>query len=164
MKRALTATAAAALLIALGIVGNAFAGHGHATGGGTFVYLTLERLEFEAHDFGFQSPLDRGTANYRNLTAGIQYEADIVCAQVTADQVKFGYVIPENESTAAAGIVGFEVVWTITDGGSPGEGNDSATYLFTGPGTGFAETCETQAVAAPASNVLNGNFSVHEEN
>jgi hypothetical protein len=165
MKRGLAAAIAAAVLATTLVVGNAFAGHGHGTGGGTFFYLTFERLDFEAHDFGVDSPLDRGTAHYRNLTAGVEYTAKIVCALVTEDVVRFGYVIPENESTTAIGIVGVEVVWEVKDGGSPGEGNDSAAWSAAPPGSGIAEECDTHpVVSTPTSNVLNGNFSVHEAN
>ena len=92
------------------VVGSALAGHGHATGGGTFVYLGgLERLDFEAHDYGVDDPRDRGTAHYRNLIGGVEYTAKIVCAFDTEDVVKFGYIIPSTASTEAINIVGWEV-------------------------------------------------------
>ena len=137
------------------VVGTALAGHGHATGGGEFFFGVTQRLEFQAHDYGVLSPRDRGTAHYQNLDAGIEYQADIVCAFVTTDVVRFGYIIPADEP----GIGGLEIIWEITDGGSPGAGNDSAYFVVSS-----AEGCDMDNVPFTGSNVLNGNFTVHEEN
>ena len=155
MRRPLATAVPAALMAVLLVVGTTLAGHGHATGGGEFDFGVTQRLEFEAHDYGPASPRDRGTAHYQNLDSGIEYQAEIVCAFVTTNVVRFGYVIPQDEP----GIGGLQIIWEITDGGSPGAGNDSA-YFVVAP----AESCDQDTVPFAGSNVLNGNFTVHEAN
>ncbi|MDP9492141.1 MAG: hypothetical protein M3P42_08110 [Actinomycetota bacterium] len=149
------ATAAAAFVV---VVGAAFAGHPHATGGGTFFYGAFERLEFQAHDFGLPAA-DRGMANYENQTADLQYKAEIVCADVEPNLVRFGYIIPDTPATRQFGIQGFHIIWQVTDGGSPGDGNDSASYIVAAD----ARACDTAIVPNPGNNVFKGNFAVHEE-
>ena len=165
MRRRFATAVPAALMAVMLIVGSALAGHGHATGGGTFIYAGgLERLDFEAHDYGVGDERDRGTARYRNLINGVQYTAKIICAFVTEDVVKFGYIIPSTASTEGftPPLVGWEVVWEVRDGGSPGAGNDSAAWVAAPPnGNVIAENCDTTFVPT-GGVVLNGNFTVHE--
>jgi len=151
MRRRLATAVPAALVTTLLVMATALAGHGHATGGGEFFYLATQKLQFEAHDFGAPED-DRGTAHYRNLDADVEYTAEIVCAFVTSDTVRFGYFIPENEP----GLAGTPIVWEVTDGGSPGDGNDTAAFIVANP-----YTCDTTTVP-PGGTVLNGNFTVHD--
>src|SRR5688572_23824351 len=143
MRRRLLTAVSAALMTVVLAVGTALAGHGHATGGGEFFYLANQKLQFEAHDLGLPEA-DRGTAHYRNLDAGVEYTAKIVCASVTPDTVRFGYFIPEDEP----GLGGVPIVWQVTDGGSPGAGNDTAAFTVADP-----HTCDT-AFVPPGGTVL----------
>ncbi len=154
MRRTVVVAAAVASTALLLVAGVPAAGHPHATGGG-WMTLGLEKLEFQAHDFG-PSALDRGTANYENVFAGIpKYNADIVCVHIAPGVVRFGYYIPDTPSTT--GFAGIPVIWEIRDGGSPGEGNDTAWYIAFVP----PETCDT-ATVPPGNAVLRGNYTVHE--
>jgi hypothetical protein len=156
MRRTLFA-AAAAVATLLVVVGAALAGHPHATGGGTFFYGAFEKLEFQAHDFG-AAEADRGIANYENQTANLQYKAEIVCAHVEPNLVRFGYIIPDTPETRQINIQGLHIIWEVRDGG-PGEGNDSAAYIVAPD----ARACDAAFVPNPGNNVFRGNFAVHEE-
>jgi hypothetical protein len=154
---AVTAVLGALLLVSVAVADSP----PRATGGGTFLFGVEQRLDFEAHDYGLPSA-DRGTAHYENLAltlpsgGNFSYTAKIICADVEPGFVRFGYIIPSTPETGA--LAGTNIVWVVKDGGSPGEGNDSA-YFVVAPAT----SCDNVLYQpAPESNVFTGNYTVHE--
>lgn len=129
----------------------------HATGGVHWGSVP-ERASFNAHDYGAAG--DRGQFHYENLSIGMEYTADIVCADVDGNVARFGYVVPNQPGPALVGIVGFEIVFEVTDNGSPGRGKDTVRYWYAGPGSRLAGTCDA---SRPGSGdlVTRGNLVVH---
>jgi hypothetical protein len=160
--RRVSAVAVTAALGALLLVGVAAGDSApRATGGGTFGFGGEQRLEFQAHDYGPPAD-DRGRAHYENLALTLpsgghfSYTADIICADIEPTVVRFGYIIPSTPETGA--LAGTNIIWVVKDGGSPGEGNDSAYFV-----QGFPATdCDIPFVPRPGSNVFTGNYTVHD--
>jgi len=132
----------------------------HATGGVHWTGAASEKASFNAHDYGATG--DRGQIHYENLSIGMSYTADITCADVDGNVARFGYIIPNQPGPAAIGIVGVEVVFEVTDNGSPGRGKDTVRYWFAGPGSGLAGTCDV-SLPGSANLVTKGNLVVHSD-
>jgi hypothetical protein len=127
----------------------------HATGGVTLGNPT-QYLEFNAFDYGGGATPDRGTVNYSNPSAGVSYQASVYCAVVSGNTASFGYVIPAG---TGSGLDGLRIIWTVTDGGSPGAGHDTAGFAVLSPGPTSRADCST-----PPSSfypVTDGNLVVH---
>lgn len=125
-----------------------------ATGG---VTLTgpRQQLSFTAHDYG-PTAADMGVVNYSNFSAGLHYNADITCANVNGDTAYFAYQIPPGNFVS-----GLWIVWEVTDGGSPGKGNDTAGFVVASDENDANTKCETGDFTPSDYTIIAGNLVVH---
>jgi hypothetical protein len=156
MKKLLTLAAAA--VMAVSVAGQAAAAKPfkHVTGSVTLANPT-QTLSFSAFDYG--TSRDRGTVTYTNPGAGVSYTANVLCAWVNpgTDTAVFAYQIPAGEGALS----GLYIVWKVTDGGSPGEDNDTAGFAVVANQGAAIAACTSGTVATTNYVVTDGNIVVH---
>jgi hypothetical protein len=157
MKKAMLM--AAAMLVAGIVASQALAAKpfAQATGGVTLANPT-QYLAFNAFDYGATG--DRGTVDYSNPSAAVSYQADVFCADVNSagGWANFAYQIPPGVDS----ISGLYIVWHVTDGGSPGAGNDTAGFTATSDLATATAYCNDPAFTpANSYTITGGNLVVH---
>lgn len=157
MKKALlvmAATLVAGITASQALAAKPFA---QATGDVTLANPT-QYLSFNAFDYGATG--DRGTVDYSNPSAAVSYTADVFCANVNSalGWANFAYQIPPGVDS----ISGLYIVWRVTDGGSPGAGNDTAGFTATSdPATALTMCNDPAFTPANTYPITAGNLVVH---
>jgi hypothetical protein len=127
--------------------------------GDIFMSGPAQHAVFDVFDYG--STGDRGSVTYTNFEypGGLSYTADVICANVDSagHAAWFTFQIPDG----FPGLSGLYVEVKVTDGGSPGAGNDTWGHTATSD-AGAAQTwCETQGGGTTDYPIVGGNLVVH---
>lgn len=105
-----------------------------------------ERLAFFAKDRG-AATRDRGFVVYRNVTAGVSYDAKLDCVAVDGGTARIGYVIPD-EASVPASLRGVGIVIAVVDSGKNSSTPDAVGYV-SGPAS-IAADCDDVPVPTVA--------------
>lgn len=111
------------------------------------------QLSFSAFDYS--NGTAKGSVTYNDTEGDISYTTPVTNAYVdpTSGTACFTYTV-----------LNTEVIWRVTDGGSPGAGNDTTAYYYGAPGSYPSPTSLAECDAVPVSitgTVIGGNLVVH---
>lgn len=125
------------------------------------IYMTnpSQHATFNVFDYG--SAGDRGSVSYTNFEypGGLSFTADVICANVdsAAHAAWFTFQIPDG----FPGLSGPYVEAKITDGGSPGAGNDTWGHTATSSATLAQTWCDAKGGGTNDYPIVSGNLVVH---
>ena len=152
------ASAGAALLL---YTVPAFAAPAPKATGGLTLGSPNQQISFNAFDYG-DADEDKGNVEYQNFEhpGGLHYKSDVLCANVSGNDARFMWQIPDG----FPGLSGLYVIAHVQDNGSPGTNGDIYGHTSTAAVKTALTLCENGDIDGPAFTyypITGGNLVVH---